>query len=90
VPLTIVDFLIGPRLDTAPAILRFDTSGYANIAAWQERQSSSTISPVIAMAVLLVAAQFTGSARRGRDGKRRKQRREECNCRTHQRQPHHN
>jgi glutathione S-transferase len=36
-PLTIVDFLIGPRLDTAPAILRFDTSGYANIAAWQER-----------------------------------------------------
>jgi glutathione S-transferase len=36
-PLTTVDFLIGPRLDTAPAILKFDTSGYANIGAWQER-----------------------------------------------------
>jgi len=36
-PLTIVDFLIGPRLDTAPAILKFDTSRYANIGAWQER-----------------------------------------------------
>src|SRR6185437_4919287 len=36
-PLTLVDFLIGPRLDTAPAILKFETSGYANIGAWQER-----------------------------------------------------
>ena len=36
-PLTVVDFLIGPRLDTAPGILQFDISRYANIAAWLER-----------------------------------------------------
>ena len=36
-PLTVVDFLIGPRLDTAPGILQFDISRYANIAAWFER-----------------------------------------------------
>jgi glutathione S-transferase len=36
-PLTVVDFLIGPRLDTAPGILKFDVSRYANIGAWQER-----------------------------------------------------
>jgi glutathione S-transferase len=36
-PLTVVDFLIGPRLDTAPGILQFDISRYANIASWLER-----------------------------------------------------
>jgi glutathione S-transferase len=36
-PLTVVDFLIGPRLDTAPGILQFDISRCANIAAWLER-----------------------------------------------------
>jgi glutathione S-transferase len=36
-PLTVVDFLVGPRLDTAPAILKIDISGYKNIAAWLER-----------------------------------------------------
>ena len=36
-PLTVVDFLIGPRLDTAPGILKFDVSRYANIGAWLER-----------------------------------------------------
>jgi glutathione S-transferase len=36
-PLTVVDFLIGPRLDTAPGILKFDISRYANIGTWQER-----------------------------------------------------
>ncbi|MBK5196676.1 MAG: glutathione S-transferase family protein [Methyloceanibacter sp.] len=36
-PLTVVDFLIGPRLDTAPSILKFDISRYANIRAWLER-----------------------------------------------------
>jgi glutathione S-transferase len=36
-PLTVVDFLIGPRLDSAPGILKFDVSRYANIGAWQER-----------------------------------------------------
>lgn len=36
-PLTVVDFLIGPRLDTAPAILKFDIGGYRNVAAWLAR-----------------------------------------------------
>jgi glutathione S-transferase len=36
-PLTVVDFLIGPRLDSAPAILGIDISPYRNIAAWLER-----------------------------------------------------
>jgi glutathione S-transferase len=36
-PLTVVDFLIGPRLDTAPGILQFDISRYANIASWLKR-----------------------------------------------------
>jgi glutathione S-transferase len=36
-PLTVVDFLIGPRLDTAPAILGFDIGSYANINAWLAR-----------------------------------------------------
>ena len=36
-PLTVVDFLIGPRLDTAPAILNFDIGSYANITAWLGR-----------------------------------------------------
>jgi glutathione S-transferase len=36
-PLTVVDFLVGPRLDTAPPILKLDISGYKNIAAWLER-----------------------------------------------------
>jgi glutathione S-transferase len=36
-PLTVVDFLIGPRLDTAPAILNIDVSPNANIDAWLER-----------------------------------------------------
>jgi glutathione S-transferase len=36
-PLTVVDFLVGPRLDTAPAILGFDISPYQNIRAWLER-----------------------------------------------------
>ncbi|HEY8275393.1 MAG TPA: glutathione S-transferase family protein [Methyloceanibacter sp.] len=35
--LSMVDFLIGPRLDTAPAFLKFDISGYKNINAWLER-----------------------------------------------------
>jgi glutathione S-transferase len=35
--LTVLDFLIGPRLDTAPAILDIDISGYKNILAWLER-----------------------------------------------------
>ncbi len=35
--LTVVDFLIGPRLDTAPAILGIDMSPYKNINAWVER-----------------------------------------------------
>jgi glutathione S-transferase len=35
--LTVVDFLIGPRLDTAPAILGIDLSPYKNINAWVER-----------------------------------------------------
>ncbi len=36
-PLSVVDFLIGPWLDTAPARLGFDISRYQNIAAWLER-----------------------------------------------------
>ena len=36
-PLSVVDFLIGPRLDTGPAALQFDISGYKNINAWLER-----------------------------------------------------
>jgi glutathione S-transferase len=35
--LSLVDFLIGPRLDTSPAFLKFDISGYKNINAWLER-----------------------------------------------------
>ena len=35
--LTVVDFLIGPRLDTAPAILGIDLSPYKDINAWVER-----------------------------------------------------
>jgi glutathione S-transferase len=35
--LSMVDFLIGPRLDTAPAFLKFDINGYKNINAWLER-----------------------------------------------------
>lgn len=36
-PLTVVDFLIGPRLDTAPAAFNFDVSGYKNISAHVDR-----------------------------------------------------
>jgi glutathione S-transferase len=36
-PLSVVDFLIGPRLDTAPAVLKFDIGQYRNIAAWLHR-----------------------------------------------------
>lgn len=36
-PLTVVDFLIGPRLDTAPNMLKFDISQHANIGGWIER-----------------------------------------------------
>ena len=36
-PLSVVDFLIGPRFDTAPAILNIDVSPYKNITAWHER-----------------------------------------------------
>jgi glutathione S-transferase len=35
--LSVVDFLIGPRLDTGPAFLKFDISGYKNITAWLAR-----------------------------------------------------
>jgi glutathione S-transferase len=35
--LTVVDFLIGPRLDTGPAALNFDIGSYANINAWLGR-----------------------------------------------------
>ncbi len=35
--LSVVDFLIGPRLDTGPAFLKFDISGFKNINAWLER-----------------------------------------------------
>jgi glutathione S-transferase len=36
-PLSVADFLIAPRLDTPPAMLGFDTNGYANIEAWLAR-----------------------------------------------------
>ena len=39
-PLTVVDFLIGPRLDTAPGILKFDIGQYNNIEVWLERLRS--------------------------------------------------
>jgi glutathione S-transferase len=35
--LTVVDFLIGPRFDSAPALLEIDISPYKNINAWLER-----------------------------------------------------
>ena len=35
--LTVVDFLIGPRFDSAPALLDIDISPYQNIIAWHER-----------------------------------------------------
>jgi len=38
--LSVVDFLIGPRLDTGPAFLKFDISGYKNINAWLTRLSA--------------------------------------------------
>jgi glutathione S-transferase len=38
--LSVVDFLIGPRLDTGPAFLKFDISGYKNINAWLARLSA--------------------------------------------------
>ena len=36
-PLTVVDFLIGPRFDNAPALLDIDISPYKNIDAWLGR-----------------------------------------------------
>lgn len=36
-PLSIVDFVVGARLDRAPALLKFDIAPYRNIAAWLER-----------------------------------------------------
>ncbi|MGB6195299.1 MAG: hypothetical protein WBF49_03030, partial [Methyloceanibacter sp.] len=36
-PLTVVDFLIGPRFDSAPALLDIDISPYKNIDAWLGR-----------------------------------------------------
>jgi glutathione S-transferase len=36
-PLTVVDFLIAPRFDSAPALLDIDISPYKNINAWLER-----------------------------------------------------
>jgi glutathione S-transferase len=36
-PLSIVDFLIGPRLERSPAILKFDVTPYRNIATWLGR-----------------------------------------------------
>jgi glutathione S-transferase len=36
-PMTVVDFLVGPRLDTGPAYLKFDIGSYANINAWLGR-----------------------------------------------------
>jgi glutathione S-transferase len=36
-PLSVVDFLTGPRLDTGPAFLKLDISPYQNINAWLER-----------------------------------------------------
>ena len=38
--LSVVDFVIGPRLDRAPAILKFDIAPYQNIGAWLERLRS--------------------------------------------------
>jgi glutathione S-transferase len=38
--LSVVDFLIGPRLDRAPPILKFDIAPYKNIGAWLERLRS--------------------------------------------------
>lgn len=36
-PLSVVDFLIGPRFDSAPAILNIDVSPYQYINAWHEQ-----------------------------------------------------
>jgi glutathione S-transferase len=36
-PMTVLDFLVGPRLDTGPGILGIDISGYPNIHAWIDR-----------------------------------------------------
>ena len=36
-PLSVVDFLIGPRFDSAPAMLGIDISPYKNIDAWLAR-----------------------------------------------------
>ena len=36
-PLSVVDFLIGPRFDSAPALLGIDISPYKNIDAWLAR-----------------------------------------------------
>jgi glutathione S-transferase len=36
-PLTVVDFLIGPRFDSAPALLDIDINPYKNIDAWLGR-----------------------------------------------------
>jgi glutathione S-transferase len=36
-PLSVVDFLIGPRLDTGPAFLKIDIGSYKNINAWLDR-----------------------------------------------------
>ena len=36
-PLSVVDFLIGLRLDTGPQFLKFDISRYKNINTWLER-----------------------------------------------------
>src|SRR6516164_11682952 len=41
-PLTVVDFLIGPGLDTAPGILKFDIGQYRNIEVWLERLRSKS------------------------------------------------
>ena len=41
-PLTVVDFLIGPRLDTAPGILKFNIGQYNNIEVWLERLRSKS------------------------------------------------
>jgi glutathione S-transferase len=35
--LSVLDFLIGPRLDTGPAILKIDMGAYENINAWLAR-----------------------------------------------------
>jgi glutathione S-transferase len=36
-PLSVVDFLIAPRFDSAPAMLGLDISPYKNIDAWLKR-----------------------------------------------------